>query len=61
MSEIADCRPIKLEKKGQIYKDFFGIFELLEYHFLSEHFLKFICSGDFSSIVGFRLYLCICI
>ena len=51
----------KLEKKRQICKDFFGIFELLEHHFLSEHFPKFICGEVFSLIVGCRVYLCFCI
>ena len=38
-----------------------GIFELLAQPFLSEHFQKIICSTVFSSVVGCRLYLCICI
>ena len=56
-SEIVDCTSITLEKTGQI----FGIFELLEQPFLSKQFLKFIGSGAFSSVIGRRLYLCICI
>ena len=36
----------------------FGIFEILEHHFLSEHFLKSICNGGFSRLVGCRLQLC---
>ena len=33
MSNILDCRAVALEKKGH----FFGIFEILEHSFLSEH------------------------
>ena len=47
----------RLEKKRQICKYFFGISELLEHPFLSEHFPKFICGGVFSSIAVCRLYL----
>ena len=59
-SQIVNCRP-RLEKKSQIARIFFGIFELLEHIFLSEHFTKFIYGGVFHSIEGYRLYLCICI
>ena len=44
-------------KKGQICKDVFGIFKLLHYYFLSEHFPKFIFSGVLNSIVGCRLFV----
>ena len=37
-SEIQDCRAVALEKEGQFRKDVFGIFEILEYTFLFEHF-----------------------
>ena len=37
MSEILDCRAVALEKKAHFRKDFFGIFEILEHLFLSEH------------------------
>ena len=37
MSEILDCRAVALEKKAHFRKDFFGIFEILECPFLSEH------------------------
>ena len=37
-SEIQDCRSLALEKKGHFRKDIFGIFEILEYLFLFEHF-----------------------
>ena len=58
-----NCRlqAYKVRKKGQICKDFFGIFNFLQHSFLSEQFLKFLCSEVFKSIVGCRLYLCICI
>ena len=38
MSEIQDCSSLALEKKGHFRKDVFGIFEILEYLFLFEHF-----------------------
>ena len=38
MSEIQDYRSLALEKKGHFRKDVFGIFEILEYLFLFEHF-----------------------
>ena len=60
-AEIADCRPVTLDEKGQFCKDFLGIFKLLEQSFLSEHFQKIICSGIFASIVRCTLYLSICI
>ena len=37
MSEILDCPAIALDKKAHFRKDFFGIFEILEHLFLSEH------------------------
>ena len=46
--EILDCRPVTLEKKGQLCKSYFGIFEIFEHPFLSDHFQKSICSGVFN-------------
>ena len=37
-SEILGCRAVALVKMGQFYKDFFGIFKILEHSFLSVHF-----------------------
>ena len=37
MQEILDGRAVPLEKRGHFRKDFFGIFEILENPFLSEH------------------------
>ena len=37
MSEILDCRAVALEKKAPFRKDFFGISEILENPFLTEH------------------------
>ena len=37
MPEILDCRAAALEKKAHFRKDFFGIFEILEYPLLSQH------------------------
>ena len=56
-SVLADVRNYGLQvynvgKRGQICIDFFEIFELLEQPFLSKHFLKFICSEVFSSVIG---------
>ena len=52
-SGILVCRPVILEKKVQFFKVFFfGIFEILEHLFFSEHFQTSICSGGFSPIVG---------
>ena len=34
---------------------FFGVFEILEYPFPSEHFQRSICNGGFSSVVGCKL------
>ena len=45
--EILDCRPVTLEKKGQLCKSYFGIFEILEHPFLSDYFQKSICGGVF--------------
>ena len=57
-SEILDCRAVTSEKKGQFCKDFFGIFEILDDPFLSEHFQKSIYNRFFSPIVSCRLYSC---
>ena len=37
-SEVQDCRAVGLGKKGQFSKDFFDVFEILEYPLLFEHF-----------------------
>ena len=44
-SEIQDCSAVALEKKGQFRKDAFGIFEILEYPFLSFSFPERICDA----------------
>ena len=45
------------KKKGQFCKDVFGIFEILEYPFLFEHFEN-VSVVQLGSIVGCRLYSC---
>ena len=41
--ESWDCRAIALGKKGQFRKDFFGIVDILEYTFLFEHLIIYLC------------------
>ena len=53
--EILGCRPTTLEKKNSFTNNFSGIFEILEHSFLSDLFQKSICSGVFSSAVGYRI------
>ena len=56
-SEILSCRPTTLKKKKSFANNFSGIFEILEDSSLSDLFKKSICSGVFSSAVGYRIYL----
>ena len=52
--EILDCKLVTLEKKGQFFTGFLGIFEILEYSSFSEHLQESICSGGFSWLLGCR-------
>ena len=58
-SEILGCRPTTLEKQNSFANNFSGIFEILEHSFLSDLFKKSICSGVFSSALGYRIYFII--
>ena len=42
-SKILNCRLLTLEKKGQLFRGFFGIFEIVEHPF-SDHIQKSMCS-----------------
>ena len=44
-----------IKEKETVWERFFGVFEILEHSFPSEHFQKSICNGGFSPVVDCRL------
>ena len=47
-----------IKEKETVWERFFGVFEILEHSFPSEHFQKSICNGGFSPVVDCRLQSC---
>ena len=53
--KILNCRSVMLEKEEHFQYILFGVFEILEHSFLSQHFRKSIFSGDISLVVDCKI------